>query len=563
METKNCQNCKQDFTIEPDDFSFYEKLKVPAPTWCPKCRMIRRFNFRNERYLYRRPDFLTGKETFSGFSPQANVRTIENKTWYGNEQDSIEYGFIYDFSKPFFIQLMRLQSTALLPARSISNAINSDYCNETSEIKNSYLCFNADSIENSAYLRKASNMKECFDLYECMDDELCYEGVMLEKCYQTFFSVDCEACVDVWFSKGLRGCTNCFGCVNLKNKSHYFFNEPCTKEEYNQKINALNLSSYNATEKMKEKARSFWLTLPHKYNHSLRTLDCTGERIYDSKNVKNSYSVRGGENLRYCQDMEPTATNSYDYTVRGLGTDTMYECVTSGLQGYNIRFCFNCFENVRDLEYCIYCIGCKDCFGCVGLYKKQYCIFNTQYTKEEYESLRQKIIEHMNAMPYIDEKGRIYKYGEFFPFDFSPIAYNESMAQDFYPITKDQAEALGCIWHDQITKDFPITIKAGELPDNINDYDEQILNEVISCQKCNKAYKIISSELQFHKKLGLPLPRLCPDCRFVERFSFVNPPELWHRHCMKEGCLNEFETPYAPNQPEIIYCEQHYQQEIV
>jgi hypothetical protein len=34
-ETKNCQNCKNDFTIESEDFKFYEKIKVPPPTWCP------------------------------------------------------------------------------------------------------------------------------------------------------------------------------------------------------------------------------------------------------------------------------------------------------------------------------------------------------------------------------------------------------------------------------------------------------------------------------------------------------------------------------------------------
>ena len=33
-ETKNCQNCKKDFTIESEDFAFYEKIKVPPPTWC-------------------------------------------------------------------------------------------------------------------------------------------------------------------------------------------------------------------------------------------------------------------------------------------------------------------------------------------------------------------------------------------------------------------------------------------------------------------------------------------------------------------------------------------------
>ena len=53
-ETKQCQNCKNDFTIEPDDFGFYEKMQVPAPTFCPDCRAQRRFAFRNERNFYKR-----------------------------------------------------------------------------------------------------------------------------------------------------------------------------------------------------------------------------------------------------------------------------------------------------------------------------------------------------------------------------------------------------------------------------------------------------------------------------------------------------------------------------
>ena len=39
-ETRNCQNCKKDFLIEGDDFSFYKKLGVPSPTWCPDCRLF-------------------------------------------------------------------------------------------------------------------------------------------------------------------------------------------------------------------------------------------------------------------------------------------------------------------------------------------------------------------------------------------------------------------------------------------------------------------------------------------------------------------------------------------
>jgi hypothetical protein len=95
METKNCQNCKNDFTIEPDDFVFYDKIKVPPPTFCPECRMIRRFNFRNERFLFRRPDAKTGLEIFSTFPPESKVAVYENSFWFGDSWDPFEFGFDY------------------------------------------------------------------------------------------------------------------------------------------------------------------------------------------------------------------------------------------------------------------------------------------------------------------------------------------------------------------------------------------------------------------------------------------------------------------------------------
>jgi len=60
-----CQNCEADFTIEPDDFGFYEKMKVPAPVTCPQCRQQARMLFRNFKTLYKRPSSLSGKMIIS------------------------------------------------------------------------------------------------------------------------------------------------------------------------------------------------------------------------------------------------------------------------------------------------------------------------------------------------------------------------------------------------------------------------------------------------------------------------------------------------------------------
>ena len=81
-------------------------------------------------------------------------------------------------------------------------------------------------------------------------------------------------------------------------------------------------------------------------------------------------------------------------------------------------------------------------------------------------------------------------------------------------------------------------------------------------EQCTEAFKIIPDELQFYQRMNLPLPRLCPNCRHYNRLKQRNPLKLWHRSCMKEGCTNEFETSYAPDRPEIIYCESCYNKEI-
>lgn len=562
-ETRQCQNCKNSFEIDAEDFSFYEKIKVPPPTFCPECRMIRRFSFRNESILFRRLDAHNGKEIFSGFSPEAPVVTYENSYWYSTDWDPLINGRVYDFTKNFFIQFKELLSCAPILARSVYNMVNSDYCQEASECKNSYLCFNADYIENSAYLRKSHFAKDSFDCFELEESELCYENVLVHKSYRTFFSLDCESCVDVWFSKDLRGCTNCFGCANLRNKSYYFFNTPCTKEEYAEKIKPFVTLSHTVLKETREKVLAHWRTFPNKFYHGIRLLDSTGERIFDTKNVKDSYSVRSAEHMRFCQDVWVKTSNCYDYSVWGDGAENIYECMTCGMGAFNLKFCFNCWGEASDLEYCVYCLGSKNCFGCVGLYKKEYCIFNKQYTKEEYEVLVEKIKKHMNEMPYVDGNGRVYHYGEFFPFDISPLTYNHSLAQDFFPLDEKTAEEKGYSWAETNRREYQTTIHATVLPDTITDVSEEIVNEIIQCEQCSRAYKIIPIELQFYKKIGLPIPRLCHNCRFTERFKLVNPPKLWHRTCMNEGCKNEFETSYAPERPEIVYCEGCYQREIV
>ncbi|MFA6535697.1 MAG: hypothetical protein WCS92_05575, partial [Candidatus Babeliales bacterium] len=168
--------------------------------------------------------------------------------------------------------------------------------------------------------------------------------------------------------------------------------------------------------------------------------------------------------------------------------------------------------------------------------------------------------------------------GGFFPAELSPVAYNETIAQEYFPLTKEQSIEQGYQWKENDTKNYKIDIKSEDLPDNVKDTDENIVGKVIECahkgecnEQCSTAFKIIPSEFDFYKKMNLSLPRLCPNCRHYERLAQRNPLKLWHRQCMcnknghshKGECEVEFETSYAPDRPEIIYCEQCYQQEVM
>jgi hypothetical protein len=223
------------------------------------------------------------------------------------------------------------------------------------------------------------------------------------------------------------------------------------------------------------------------------------------------------------------------------------------------------------------CYSAKFLFGCVGVRNQDYAILNKKYTKEEYQKFLPQIVKHMEEMPYVDKKGRVYKYGDFFPIEISPFAYNETIVQEYYPLDQNKISDYGLRLKEKPEREYKIEIKAENLSDHIKDVEESIIGKVIECahkgeceQQCTQAFKIRSDELQFLKKIGIALPRLCPNCRHFERLKRRNPMKLWHRQCMcdlktheHEGkCPNEFETSYAPERPEIVYCEKCYQKEV-
>ncbi len=583
MDSQPCQNCRSSFTITPDDSSFYEKIQVPPPTWCWRCRAMRRMAFRNFRYLYSRTCAATGKKIFSMVPPSAPMPAYDREYWGSDAWDPLDYGKDYDFSKPFFQQFKELFDVVPASNTLNQNQINSEYSLGI-DLKNCYLCFDAGYAEDSGYGVSLQKSKNCFDTINCKLCEFTYWAINCTNCNKVAFSRNLNACADVWFSQDCVGCTDCFGCTNLRNKSYHIFNQPYTKEEYSKKIQEFKLDTWKGLQKARGGAEAFWTSQPVRFRHGLKDFGCTGDYLYNASELRNCFFSNGAQNCAHSQSIiyDPIK-DSMDLTSSGVGIELAYEISGSG-SGMNRTFFAVDSLTAADSRYIINCRTVSNTFGCIALHSKQYCILNKQYTKEAYEALVPKIIQHMIDMPYTDEKGRVYKYGEFFPPMFSAYGYNESQGYEYFPIPKEEVLELGFNWRTPDTRNYTVTKTSKNLPNSIADVPDEITQEVIECMhheenshnkdcgaNCMTAFRLTPEEVQFYRQMNVPLPRLCFNCRHVERVHWRNSPELYQRSCMCEEashdhagkCPVEFETTYSSERPEMVYCEQCYQKEII
>ncbi|MDA1209081.1 MAG: hypothetical protein O2904_03570, partial [bacterium] len=233
----------------------------------------------------------------------------------------------------------------------------------------------------------------------------------------------------------------------------------------------------------------------------------------------------------------------------GHPAELCYESAGIGEGAQQLLFCDACWPNCHNLLYCNVCSSSHHCFGCIGLKQKSYCIFNKQYTKEEYEKLVPKIITQM-----MERK----EWGEFFPVKTSVFGYNETPAQRHQPLTKEEVLAKSWSWKDEEdqTLDVKKVIDAKQLPDSSTDTPDDILHWAIRCTETDRPFRITKQELGFYREMHLPIPRLHPDERSRLRMLKRNPRKLWDHTCDK--CSTSMKSSYDPARSETVYCESCY-----
>jgi hypothetical protein len=295
------------------------------------------------------------------------------------------------------------------------------------------------------------------------------------------------------------------------------------------------LESAQYYEEERKKAETLSLQWPHRFAEIHLCENATGDRLTECRNAKECYDSFSNEDVAYSTILS-TCKDTFDFDIGGYDSELCLELVGSGIH----------------INSCVFGVN-SNCFGCCSLQKKEYCILNKQYTKEEYESLVPTIITKMRADG---------EWGEYFPVRMSPFAYNETVAKEEFPLTKEQIESSGFAWKTP-KEDIPrsaTTMPAASLPDRLAEAPAESSMWIITCEETARPFRFIKQEIEFYKMMQLPLPHLHPDVRHMRRLARRNPRTLFTRNC--STCDVTISTTFAPERKEIVVCEACYLKEV-
>lgn len=549
MENKICTDCNKEFQITQIELTQYEKVGLVIPDICSRCRWKQHMAF------WPFGKFRTGKSDLSGehiitmLPENARFPIYTSKEWWSDAWDVMSYGVDYDPSRPFFNQLKDLQEKVPRPHQQGAQSTLCDWCDDAWESKNCYLSRSILRSENLSYGYRCIDIKDSIDVSHVFTLDQCYACTYCFNSYNLLFSKNCRDCINGTFLFDCRNCNDCFMCWNLRGKSHCIENVQYTKEEYDARMKSMNLGSYTGLESLKSKYNEILKkNVIHRENFNIKTYDSTGTYMTNCNNCTNVFYWEDSENCINC--------------LRGLKTKDCIDltgCWYLEVSGNN-SCCTNAYQNKYSIwcdgakysEYCDQCLEVDYCFGCVGLRKKKYCILNKQYTKEEYETLKEKIISDMKA------RG---EYGKFPPYALGLCPYNFSTASIYFPeVTKEYVENKGGYWDEDKVSHIE-GLETSKLPDSISDVDTSISKQPLICPVTGWRFNISEAEFSFLKNKNIALPRVHFDVRTKERMHLISQIESYPYKCTY--CSKDIMAYYPKDWGyEHISCVDCYQQNL-
>lgn len=543
---KRCRFTNIPFLLTADDLKFYENLGVPQPSLYPQERMRRRLSFRNEATLHKRRCSATHAQIISMYAKDCPIPVFDNDYWWSDSWDAKLFARDYDFSRSFFDQFRELLYVTPKMARiQQGENVNSKFCNCASNNKNCHLIFSSNTNEDCLYGRILLNCRDCIDCLAAYNCELCAHCIQCENCFGGIYLENCKGCSDSWFLQNCIGCHHCFGSINLRNQSYCFFNEHLSPEAYTQKVAAVKLSSHQNLERFKDQFYEYAQGFPWRSYQGVNNENVSGDYITNSRDAIVCFDVDNVESCKYC-DSVSQLKDCYDVSYYGAtgSNELLYECEGVGHGTFNIVASKLIWGGSSYVYHSYECFNSHHLLGCCGLKKAEYCIFNKQFSKSDYEILFNRIRDQML---------KIGEWGEFFPTTLSPFGYNETVAHEHFQLLREEVLKRGWKWRDEQYPTKPDT--QYQIPDVVSTVKDEITKQTLFCEVSGMPYRIEQSELEFCRKMEIPIPRLSPIERHKYRRSRRGSRILEETICKQ--CKNPVTSAWTKHSYTLL-CEECY-----
>lgn len=519
-----CPISGKTWVFSQEDIERCRKWNVPPSRLHPFMRMKVMASWGAGVDLWWKPHVLTGKPILTSVHPDALPPVVMDKEYFGSDLGA-QYAMDVDPARPFFAQHRELISKVPMPAfqsHGSENCVGGGYIKSV----NTFMLFGTYAAKDSWYVFRCRNVDACMDgawLENCEQTYSSCMAVRLHGCTQVFDSIDCLSGA---FLFDCRNCEDCFCSSNLRRARCVFMNKQLTKEEYEKKMVAIDLSCTSTFEEYREKfhdllrSEAVW---PEHFN--VNSPGCSGDYLLDCVRSSGYFGTR----LTDVRDGWFVFTSeNCESVVIGNDSQNVYQTCVS-LASQNVKYGF-VLDYCSDVEYSIHCQNLEHCFGCVGLQRKKFCIFNKQYTEEEYWK---KLDEIKCAML---DRG---EYGEWWPSAYAGWWPQYGFASVFCPFSKEELDRLQAphfdpaggmryaAYQDTSVKDIE------EVPDCVKGVDATWLNVPFLDAEEGRRYSVNDRELAFRKDRKYPFPRRHFRHRLIELVEQVNGPEQKGTSCGK------------------------------
>ncbi|HLD17936.1 MAG TPA: hypothetical protein VJB99_02560 [Patescibacteria group bacterium] len=518
-EERICALTGERWFMDENEVAWYRKFNVPPSKYSPTTRLKILLGFATGISIWWNKHARTGEPILSFIHPDHPIPVISDEEWANEDFVRNE---AMDPNRPFFEQMRKLVHSVPNGAMRDDGSNMRSLTVDMGRSEDLYMVFGGYASKRILYAILTIEDEDSLDISNTKQVRDGYRLNRCERCYGCRFSVESLDCMSSAFLFDCRHCESCFGGTNLRNRKYVFFNEQLSKEEYERRVGEIDLSSKTACKEIWQRFLQLmeregkW---PERF--TVGSEGCSGEYLDQCVRCSSGFWIKQSTDTFHCW-FNAEIENTFCTTWTGPAQD-VYDS-NGCFFAHDLKFCDMAWYS-SNLEYCFNCSHCEFCFGCVGLKHKTFCLFNKQYSEEEYwktvDIIKCAMLDHG-------------EYGEYFPCDFSPSGFEYSIGNVSLGYSDEEIERFGALKFDPArgtvlapqridTSSSPLNPSG--LPDRLDDVDPSVwIGKPILDPVLNRPFIVTASEFDFYRRHRLPFPHQHFLSRLTSLIQMSNSP---------------------------------------